>query len=148
MGASVGGSKGPQADINVTPLVDIVLVLLIIFMVITPMITSDVKLPEAQNAESKNDKEEPTIISVQKDGTLYLNDEQSPVTEQHLEATLAFELASEPWKPILIKGDVKARYADVRRVMEICEDLGAKSVGLQTNEKKSYVTDPDESCEG
>ncbi|MCP4868308.1 MAG: biopolymer transporter ExbD [Proteobacteria bacterium] len=133
MGGKIG-SKGPQADINVTPLVDIVLVLLIIFMVITPMLQrgAEVKLPTARHAEAGEDSGEATIISVKEDGTFYLGDDL--ITKELLEAELANVLLAEPFKFILIKGDVKARYADVRTVMKICEDLGAKSVGLQTDE--------------
>jgi len=127
-------SKGPQADINVTPLVDIVLVLLIIFMVITPMLQrgAEVKLPKAENAESKEDSGEAAIISVKADGSLYLgNDLISPdLLERQLDAILL----TEPFKFILIKGDVKARYADVRKAMEICEKVGAKTVALQTDQ--------------
>ena len=134
MGAKLGNSRGPQADINVTPLVDIVLVLLIIFMVITPMLQrgAEVKLPRAAHAESSEDSSEATIISVKKDGSTWLGDDL--ITHELLEAELANILLAEPWKYVLIKGDVESRWADVRKVMEICEDLGAKSVGLQTDE--------------
>ncbi|MEE2828286.1 MAG: biopolymer transporter ExbD [Myxococcota bacterium] len=140
MAFSSGSRKGPQADINVTPLVDVVLVLLIIFMVITPMLQrgAEVKLPKAANAESSEDSSEATIISVKKDGTVYLGDDlisDDPTALDLLRAELTTILFAEPFKFILIKGDVATRYGDVRKVMELCEDLGAKSVGLQTDEK-------------
>jgi biopolymer transport protein TolR len=127
-------SKGPQADINVTPLVDIVLVLLIIFMVITPMLQrgAEVKLPKAANAESKEDSGEATIISVKKDGSLYLGNDL--ITPDLLERELNAILMTEPFKFILIKGDARAHYGDVRKAMEICEKVGAKSVALQTDD--------------
>ena len=135
MAFSTGGKRGPQADINVTPLVDIVLVLLIIFMVITPMLQrgAEVKLPKAENAASSEDSSEATIISVKVDGTVYLGDDL--VELDILRTELQKVLLAEPFKYILIKGDQRARYADVRSVMELCEELGAKSVGLQTDEK-------------
>ena len=135
------GAKGAKADINVTPLVDVVLVLLIIFMVITPMLQrgAEVKLPRAENATSSEDSAEATIISVKQDGALYLGNDL--ITHELLEAELANVLLAEPWKYILIKGDVRARYGDVRKVMEICEGLGAKSVGLQTDEKQKSKDD-------
>ncbi len=147
MGARVGG-KGPQADINVTPLVDIVLVLLIIFMVITPMLQrgAEVKLPKAKNSESSEDTSEATIISIKTDGTLYLGDDL--ITKELLEAELANILLAEPFKYILIKGDVEARYADVRVVMKICEELGAKSVGLQTDEVAKDIVERTRQQEG
>jgi biopolymer transport protein TolR len=134
MGMATGNSKGPQADINVTPLVDIVLVLLIIFMVITPMLQrgAEVQLPKAKHAESKEDSGEAAIISVKEDGTTYLG--QDEIKLEALEEQLDFILLAEPFKFILIKGDVKTRYADVRAVMHICERLGAKNVALQTDQ--------------
>ena len=132
-------NKGPQADINVTPLVDIVLVLLIIFMVITPMLQDgpNVKLPKASNTVSSEESSEATLVSVKRDGSIYVGDVQMGVDE--LRAELATILEPDPHKYILIKGDEKARYADVRVVMEICEELGAKSVGLQTEDKPKPV---------
>jgi biopolymer transport protein TolR len=134
MGMSTGSKKGPQADINVTPLVDIVLVLLIIFMVITPMLQrgAEVKLPKAKHAEPKEDSGEAAIISVKEDGTTYLG--QDPISMEDLEDQLDSILLAEPFKFILIKGDVKTRYADVRAVMQVCERVGAKSVALQTDQ--------------
>ena len=128
-------NKGPQADINVTPLVDIVLVLLIIFMVITPMLQDgpNVKLPKAANTVSSEESSEATLVSVKRDGSIYVGDVQMGVEE--LRAELAMVLEPDPYKYILIKGDEQARYADVRAVMEVCEELGAKSVGLQTEDK-------------
>jgi len=126
--------KGPQADINVTPLVDIVLVLLIIFMVITPMLQDgpNVKLPKAQNNESSEEASEATLVSVKRDGSIYVGDIEMDV--EQLRAELAMVLEPDPNKYIMIKGDAQARYADVRVVMEVCEELGAKSVGLQTED--------------
>lgn len=128
-------SRGPQADINVTPLVDIVLVLLIIFMVITPMLQDgpNVQLPKAANTESDEDSSEATLVSVKKDGSLFVGDVEMDL--EQLRAELAMLLEPDPNKFILIKGDAMARYADVRVVMELCEELGAKSVGLQTDDK-------------
>ncbi len=134
MSMTSGSGKGPQADINVTPLVDIVLVLLIIFMVITPMLQrgAEVKLPKARHAQPKEDSGEATIISVKEDGSTFLG--QDEVTIEALEEQLDSILLAEPFKFILIKGDVQARYADVRAVMQVCERLGAKSVALQTDQ--------------
>ena len=94
---------------------------------------AEVKLPKAQNAQSSEDSSEATIISVKVDGTIYLGDDL--VELDILRAALAKTLLAEPFKYILIKGDQNARYADVRVVMALCEELGAKSVGLQTDEK-------------
>ena len=141
MAFSTRKSKGPQADINVTPLVDIVLVLLIIFMVITPMLQrgAEVKLPKAENAESKEDSGEAAIISVKRDGSLYLGNDL--ITPDLLERELNAILLTEPFKFILIKGDVKAHYGDVRKAMEVCEKVGAKTVALQTDQAEIAAPD-------
>ena len=137
MGAKVGGSGGPQADINVTPLVDIVLVLLIIFMVITPMLEkgADVKLPKVKNAVSKKDSDDDLILSVDKEGVIYMGENVIEVAALELE--LEGILLAEPFKPILIKGDVESRYVHVRKVMEVCERVGAKSVGLMSDKNEA-----------
>ncbi len=141
MAFSTRKSKGPQADINVTPLVDIVLVLLIIFMVITPMLQrgAQVQLPKAKNTESKEDSGEAVTISVKQDGTLYLGNDL--ITPDLLERELNAILLTEPFKFILIKGDAKAHYGDVRKAMEICEKVGAKTVALQTDQVETAFND-------
>ncbi len=146
MGAKVGGSKGPQAEINVTPLVDIVLVLLIIFMVITPMLEkgADVKLPKVKNATSKKDSDDDLILSVDKEGQIYMG--ETRIEAVALETELEGILLAEPFKPILIKGDVESRYIHVRKVMEICERTGAKSVGLMSD--KNTEADEDGAAQG
>ena len=76
MGMKVGGKKGgPMGDINVTPLVDVVLVLLIIFMVVTPMLTSgvDVKLPRAATTQSSQDYGQHLVISIRDDGAVFVD---------------------------------------------------------------------------
>jgi biopolymer transport protein ExbD len=145
MGAKIGGTGGPQADINITPLVDIVLVLLIIFMVIAPMLEkgADVKLPKVVNAVSKQDSADDLILSVNVDGTIFLDVVE--ISAEDLEKELEGILLAEPFKPILIKGDVESRYVHVRKVMEICERSGAKAVGLMSDKN---TPGPDEDKDG
>ncbi len=135
-----GSHTGPKSEINITPLVDVVLVLLIIFIVVTPMLTrgADVLLPAADNADSKEDSGEDLIISVQKSGDIWINSEL--VTPEILETRVTNIIVSEPFKPILIKGDFAARYADVRKVMAVCERAEAKNVALMTD-KDSTVSE-------
>ena len=134
MGSSTG--KGPQADINVTPLVDIVLVLLIIFMVITPMLQKgpEVVLPKVENAQSKEEQEEDLLISVTKEGEFYLNEDLKEL--DLLEQELENELLADPFKPIAIKADVLAPYGQVKKIMLACEKVGAKSVALQSDKNE------------
>ena len=134
-----GKVRGPTHEINITPLVDVVLVLLIIFIVVTPMLTpgADVILPAADNSESKEDSKGDLIISVQRDGAIWLDAEL--MTVDTLETRLSGILTAEPFKPILIKGDLQSRYADVRKVMTVCEKTGAKNVALMTDKDSTVA---------
>ena len=83
MSMAVGGKKGgPMADINVTPMADIMIVLLIIFMVITPMLQKgvDVKLPQASNTKERKDEPKTIVVAVKKDATTYLGGRRSSTT--------------------------------------------------------------------
>ena len=126
----------PNSDINVTPLVDVVLVLLIIFMVVTPMLQrgKDVKLPVATKQKHEEGKDvDPMIVSVTADKRIWL--EKDPVTDDQLKEALGGKLAAEPWKPILVKGDQSLTFGDVRRVLKDAQDAKAKSVKLGVEEK-------------
>ena len=139
MGMAVGGPQGgPKSDINVTPLVDVVLVLLIIFMVITPMLQrgKSVELPKAKEIEKKNsDKDDEAIIlSVTPDKKIYLENDQ--MDEKALEDKLRLEIAKDPSRKVLLKGDNSLQVADVRKVMDIARKAQAKSVSLGVEELK------------
>lgn len=144
MSMTSGSGKGPQADINVTPLVDIVLVLLIIFMVITPMLQEgpELDLPKVQNAESPEEDEEPLLVSVTPDGEFYLGEDLREI--DLLEADLATEMMVNPFKPIAIKADVKTPYGAVKQVMLACEKVGAKSVSLRSDKDSKTGKEDDE----
>ncbi len=142
MAFDVGNKGGAKAEINVTPLVDVVLVLLIIFMVITPMLEQGeaVELPKLQNASSKEDSSDDVIITVGKDGRLYIDHDL--VDEDTFRARLGPVFASEPNKPVMIRGDVNGRYGDVRKAMELTQKLGARQVGLMADkESQEFVKD-------
>jgi Biopolymer transport protein len=136
MAMTAGGRGGIKSDINVTPLVDVVLVLLIIFMVVTPMLQrgKDVKLPSATKQKHEESKEvDPMIVSVTADKRIWL--EKDPMTDDGLKQALGSKLAAEPWKPILVKGDQSLTFGDVRRVLKDAQDAKAKSVKLGVEEK-------------
>ena len=136
MAMAAGGKKGVMADINVTPLVDVVLVLLIIFMVVTPLLQrgKDVKLPIAtKQKEPGPEPPDPLIVPITPDKRIWL--EKDPVTDDQLKQALAGKLAAEPWKPILVKGDQSLTFGDVRRVLKDAQDAMAKSVKLGVEEK-------------
>jgi biopolymer transport protein TolR len=139
-GVSKSGS-GPSADINVVPLIDVVLVLLIIFMVVTPMLQKgvDVKLPKATNVIEKDERTtNDLIISVKADGTYWL--EQLQVTEEELKTGIGSVLSKEPYKPIQVKGDERVTYGDVRKVVIMAQQAGAKVVNIATEAKKAKKT--------
>jgi len=139
MGMGGGGKPGDiKNDINVTPMVDVVLVLLIIFMVITPMLQSgkDVTLPKASKQEKEDNRKgpDPLILSVTPDKVIYV--EQDPYDETNLETRLVTEFGKDPNRKILLKGDVTLTFADVRKVMSVAKKAGAKGVALGVEELK------------
>jgi biopolymer transport protein TolR len=130
-----GGGKGIKNEINVTPLVDVVLVLLIIFMVITPMLQrgKDVNLPKSANVEDEK-KGDPLVLSVTTDGKIWI--EANQVNENELETKVAEALRKEPGKKVMLKGDERVTVGDVRKVMQHARLGGAKGVALAVQEKK------------
>jgi biopolymer transport protein ExbD/biopolymer transport protein TolR len=137
---SAGGpSGGIKNEINVTPLVDVVLVLLIIFMVITPMLQrgKSVTLPKAAKVEDdKNGQNDPDpiILSVTSDKKMFV--EQDEFDAAALEVKLRETLAYLPNKKILLKGDSALTVGDVREVMEITRKAKAKKIFLGVEEQK------------
>jgi biopolymer transport protein TolR len=138
MGMAAGGSKGGhKSDINVTPLVDVCLVLLIIFMVVTPMLQrgKEVTLPEVAKKSEHGEKnpEDPLIISLTKDKRMWL--EKDNFDAHALTQKLKDVIAATPTKPIMLKADTTLTYGDVRKVMAIAQDAGAKGVKLGVQEE-------------
>jgi biopolymer transport protein TolR len=137
MAMAAGGGRGKvKSDINVTPLVDVVLVLLIIFMVVTPMLQrgKDVKLPDATKQKQDESKSDPMIVSVTADKKIYL--EKDPFDEEGLRLAMTSKLQTEPFKPILLKGDASLTFEDVRKVLSVMQKSGAKTVKLGVQEKQ------------
>ena len=135
MGMGGGSGRGIKSDINVTPLVDVVLVLLIIFMVITPMLQrgKDVKLPRALKVEAEK-KGEPIIVSVTTDKSIYI--EREKYSDEGFQAELERKLQLNPGQRVLLKGDQSLVFDDVRNVMNLARKAGAKAVGLGVEEVK------------
>ena len=137
MGMGVGGKKGIKAEINVTPMVDVVLVLLIIFMVITPMLQrgKDVQLPKAVKVDDeKKGGADPIVVSVTPDKTIYI--ESDSYDDEGFQVELQKKLISNPNQRILLKGDQSLVFEDVRRVMNLARKSGAKSIALGVEEVK------------
>ncbi len=139
MGASVGKEDGaPMAEINVTPLVDVMLVMLIIFMITTPLMNHKVKvqLPVAvvEKKEEKKQQIPPVTIAVTESGALFLNDE--PSTKQAIESRLSVEAQKTPQPPVQIRGDKTTPYSMVNEIVKIAQAQGMAKVGFVTTPPK------------
>ncbi|MCU0661736.1 MAG: biopolymer transporter ExbD [Myxococcota bacterium] len=140
-------SKGLRADINVTPLVDVILVLLIIFMVITPMLQrgKPVQLPETTQPEKRPDDGKDIVVSIEflrKTGNeveyrVYFGREL--IDQETLRSRLQDELRKDSRRAVYVKGDKRLNYGVVREMMELCHEAGFTQVQLATNELKSKV---------
>ena len=131
MAMDLGENEDFKADINVTPLVDVVLVLLVIFIVITPLLKQEVpvELPLAENSRQTQDLSQLTL-SVLADGSLLLNQEEIPRDE--LTARLAAVYASRGDKTIFLEADRSLRYDQVVEVMDQCRAAGVVTIGVIT----------------
>jgi biopolymer transport protein TolR len=123
-------STAMQSDINVTPLVDVCLVLLIIFMVVTPMIVTGVPvhLPQSKTAGPLADSRRQLPITVNEDGTLYVDN--VVIRGEQLGAELALRHEAHPDRPVVVRGDRQVRYGEVVRVLDACRSAGFSNVGL------------------
>ena len=136
MAMHIGGPrKGLKAEINITPLVDVVLVLLIIFMVVTPLLQrgKDVRLPEVRRPDAEKREGDPLILSVTREKEIFL--EKARLDEAGLTEQLRAQFAREPNRKILLKGDERLSYGDIRRVMEVARQAGAKGISLGVQER-------------
>ena len=131
-GAGGGSTDEVKGDINVTPLVDVCLVLLIIFMVVTPMLQQgvDVMLPEGPHAEKKPGEENDLLISVKSDGTVFVG--QNWIPDQNLATYLRSEHDRDPNRAVLLKADKRINFGKVRDVMRAANEADFTSVGILT----------------
>jgi biopolymer transport protein ExbD len=129
---------GVNSDINVTPMVDVMLVLLIIFMVITPMLQRGVSVNLAKTDNPiqmpEADREDSLIVAVMRDGRIYLNSDE--VTAEALTDKVKDELAKRADKRIFVKADAGARYGAVVSVVDDVRSAGVDQLGLLTEERK------------
>ena len=136
MSMDVGGTKGGlKADINVTPLVDVMLVLLIIMMLIAPMLQQgvSVKLPQASNTADKPETQEQTVVAVTSDKRLYLNG--VPIQEGELQSKIQTLMETKKEKIVLIKGDEEAPYSAIMNTMDRLREANIENIGLITERK-------------
>jgi biopolymer transport protein TolR len=131
MGISIGGETKVKSEPNVVPLCDVLLVLLIIFMVVTPLVQKgvDVRLPTALNTISMPENPE-VVLSIRKDGTIYVK--QDKATMENLQAMLeeAFLTASE--KKLYLRADQELEYGKIIDIIDIVREAGIEIVGIIT----------------
>ena len=132
---SFGGRQDMKSDINVTPLVDVCLVLLIIFMVVTPMLQKGkpVMLPQTERPDKKPESTKELLISIQADKTIFVDTKWYPDKEFAAKMKELGERSSD--KDVLIKADQRLNYGDVKNVMRMVKDGGFERVGLITEKK-------------
>ena len=133
MAFSSGNAAGaPMSEINVTPLVDVMLVLLIIFMITAPLMSHKIKveLPQA-NLDKRDEKVPPAppiTVTVTKDGALYWNDQ--PVSRSLLESQLSVEAQKTPQPAVNIRGDETTKYQVISEVVNTAQAQGIRKVGF------------------
>jgi biopolymer transport protein ExbD len=133
MAMNLGGGGDIKADINVTPLVDVMLVLLIIVMLVAPLVQQGVSLtlPVARNTTDHPETSDQTTVAVTTDGRFFVNGNE--VKEAELRTRFEEVLEGKKEKLILIKGDVEAEYGDVMHAMDELRAVGIEDMALITD---------------
>jgi biopolymer transport protein ExbD len=135
--------KKPKApavtsDINVTPMVDVMLVLLIIFMVITPMLTKgvNVELPRTKNpiAMKDADKEDAILVAVTREGRIFISPGNKQITLEELPSKVRDLQTNKLDKTVYIKSDQRAKYGSVEEVVDSLRSAGVDQLGLLTEQ--------------
>ena len=140
MAFSSGNSGGPMAEINVTPLVDVMLVLLIIFIITAPLMSHKVKieLPEANLVQDPDDKKAPTTppitISVKENGDLFWGDE--PVSKEILESRLSSAAQLQPQPKLNLRSDKTTKMGTIAEVTKIAQSQGMLDIGYVATKEK------------
>lgn len=141
---AMGGGSGRgevNADINVTPMADVMLVLLIIFMVITPMLQKGVTVELAKTHNpiemTEADKEDSVLVSIARDGKFYLN--QDRVNIDDLSAKVTELVSNRLDKTIFVSGDFRAKYGDIVKVVDNLRAAGVDKIGLLTQKVDEQV---------
>lgn len=138
MSMNVGGSGNAiKADINVTPLVDIMLVLLIIMMLIAPLLQKgvNVQLPIADNTGDKPETQDQTVVHVDAQQQLYVNN--LPYSEAEVVDRIRFALEEKTERIVYLKGDTEAPYSAIMKMMDKLREAGIENVALITETRKA-----------
>jgi len=134
MGMAVGGSSGPKGDINVTPMIDVLLVLIIIFMVITPLTPKGLEAlipqPPPPNQKANQSDQRTVVISIDKDHRMMINQEAAEEATMGNRLSEIFKTRAE--RVVFIKGDPSLDFLWVAKAIDIAHGAGIDKVGLMT----------------
>ncbi|QIW09486.1 protein TolR [Francisella sp. LA112445] len=135
--------KRPMVQINVVPYIDVMLVLLVIFMITTPILTQGVKvdLPKAKSEKIPSNDSKPIVVTVNKQGEYFVNqgvsDPKAPLSPTELANAVINLSQQNPGKPVYVRGDSSASYGEVVKAMALIQRAGVDKVGLVTEDGKS-----------
>jgi biopolymer transport protein ExbD len=141
MAMDLGGAKGGvKSDINVTPLCDVMLVLLIIMMLVAPLLQQgvSVKLPVADNTVDKPESQDQTVVAIAANKSMYLN--AKPIQENELTTKINELLEAKSEKIVLIKADEEVEYGAVMSAMDQLRQAGIEDIGLITEKRKGGLS--------
>lgn len=147
MGMQAGGGGGLQSEINVTPMVDVMLVLLIIFMVVTPFLQQGVTVAIPRNMRNPDEdqginKESSVIVSIPKDGQYYLGKKQVNLDDLKSQVEKALANKKEEDKIVYIKSSVEVSYGEVVKVINAVREKGVDKIGLVADKLKKGGSAP------
>jgi biopolymer transport protein ExbD len=138
MGMDVGGGKGGvKYEPNVVPMIDVMLVLLIIFMVVTPIISSGftATMPQGKHIEKREEQDSDITVGIDKNGAFYLN--AKPITKEQLEKTLKEQYATRATDKIMyFKADLETPYSKVEEAIELARKSGVRVMAAVTDPPK------------
>lgn len=142
MGASINRSgrrrgRRAMADINVTPMVDVMLVLLVVFMITAPMLATGVtvNLPKTRADQLKTEKERPLVVTVDKDGKYYVGMQDKPVALKELAPMMKALAENNMEKRVYVRADEAVPYGAVINVLALLQEAGFKNAGLPVDPK-------------
>ena len=132
MGMSTGGGSGAMRDPNVTPIIDVMLVLLIIFMVTAPLMTTgmEVELPRTDAPPLPVETDSQLILSIAADGTYYINERS--FTLEELQTKIASIAEANPDQDVFLQADGQVPYEQVAQLMALCTEAGIARMGMVT----------------
>jgi biopolymer transport protein TolR len=135
--SSRGRRRKPMAEINVTPMVDVMLVLLVVFMITAPMLATGVavNLPKTRANQLQTDKERPLVVTVKKDGTIYVGMQDKPIELAQLAPALKSIAEQKMDKRVYVRADEAVPYGKVIQVLTLLQQAGFSNAGLPVDSK-------------